>query len=112
MPWVIDVVTHRDDPPGIPQLTYGRLVGLADDLPAGLRVGDRFGPVAAADRDGELWHVPVAVVTGVAGPLAAAATVGPFRRFPDPADPPALVPRPAVPAVAPVLRPIEPARRP
>lgn len=80
MAWVIDVVTHRDGPPGVPQLTYGRLVGLPGDLPPGLRVGDRFGPVAAADRNGELWHVSVAVVVGVTGPRAGAATVGPFRR--------------------------------
>jgi hypothetical protein len=106
MPWVIDVITHRDDPPGVPQLTYGRLVGLADDLPAGRAVGDRFGPITAADRNGDLWHIPVAVVTGVAGPLAAAATVGPFRRFPDPTDPPVLARGPAVPTVTPVLRPI------
>jgi len=104
MPWVIDVIAHRDDPAGVPHLTYGRLVGLADDLPPGLRVGDRFGPVAAADGDGELWHVPVAVVTGVGGPLATAATVGPFRRVAEPSTP--------APAVTSVLILAEPERRP
>lgn len=98
MPWVIDVITHRNDPPGAPQLTIARLVGLAEDLPAGLGVGDRFGPVTAADRDGELWHVPVAVVTHLAGPLASAATVGPFRRE----DPVPVASGPAVPDVSPI----------
>jgi hypothetical protein len=87
MPWVIDVITHRDDPPSAPQLTFARLVGLIEDLPAGLRVGDRFGPLTAADRDGEQWHVPLAVVTGITGPLASAASVGPFRRAPVPGAP-------------------------
>jgi hypothetical protein len=110
MPWVIDVITHRDNPPGVPQLTYARLVGLADDLPPGGQVGDRFGPITAADRNGDLWQVPVAVVTGVAGPLAAAATVGPFRRFPDPTDPPVQARGPALPVVTPVLTLVAPAR--
>jgi hypothetical protein len=110
MPWVIEVITHRDNPPGAPQLTYGRLVGLADDLPPDGRVGERFGPITAADRHGDLWQVPVAVVTGVAGPLAAAATVGPFRRFPDPTDSPVLGRWPSMPAVTPVLALIEPGR--
>ena len=111
MPWVIDVITHRDNPPGAPQLTYGRLVGLADDLPPGGRVGDRFGPITAADRNGDLWQVPVAVVTGVAGPLAAAATVGPFHRFPDPTDSPVLARWPSVPTGTPVLALIDTDRR-
>lgn len=105
MPWVIDVITHRDDPPGAPQLTFARLVGLAEDLPVGLGVGDRFGPVTAADRDGETWHVPVAVITSVNGPLASAATVGPFRRD----DP---VPVLSGPAAVPDVSPIPTARWP
>jgi hypothetical protein len=116
MPWVIDVITHRDDPPGVPQLTYGRLVGMNEDLPTGARVGDRFGPVTAADRAGDLWQVPVAVVTSVGGPLAVAATVGPFRRFPDPAQPSVLASVPPVPVAASLLtlferRPLRPRRQ-